>query len=202
MNRRWTIKEDKLLKSRYENGDSTSHIANQLNRSISAIHNRAHKLGIKHPAAGHKWTDQEAKTIIDLKLQGKTQKEVAQIMGVKPDSIQSFLKNRNLTKQFVPKFLEIANQIEIDAVDYLISIGKQNVERTHKSAATSTPGDITYNEETKIVGVNVKSGSYQVIIVDINLARMIEKYDCVEYLWKHQDNWFLFRLTNWSSDLL
>jgi len=201
MNRRWTNKEDNTLKLRYENGDSTSEIATQLNRSVSAIHNRAHKLGVRHPAAGHRWTDQESKMIINLKSQGKTQIEVAKIMDVKPDSIQSFLNNRNLTRQFVPQFLETANQTEIDGVSYLVSIGKQNVKRTHESIVAPTPADITYKEENNIVGVNVKSGADQVIIVDTNLSRMIKKYNCVEYLWKYQDSWFLFRLTNWSPDL-
>lgn len=63
INKQWSKKEIKILKKSYENNESIKNICNKINRSESAIRNKAYKLGIN---GNNKWTKEEVEKLVKL----------------------------------------------------------------------------------------------------------------------------------------
>lgn len=77
----WTLEEDKLLKMYWSTDKKCDDIGKILGRSFKAVEKRARKIGLKHKKIEINWREVEVKILIDMKLKGHTDREIAEEIG-------------------------------------------------------------------------------------------------------------------------
>lgn len=78
---KWTFKEDESLKMYWDAGKSTRFIGETLNRSSKSILKRAARIGLNRRKIKIPWKLIEIETLINMKLEGYTDAQVAEELG-------------------------------------------------------------------------------------------------------------------------
>jgi DNA-directed RNA polymerase specialized sigma24 family protein len=93
----WTKEQDNLLRMYYKSGKSHEEIGLILKRSKSSIYNRIKRLNLPRRNIQIDWKEIEVKMLIDMKLKGFTDEEVAEELGRGLGSVR--WKRRKLIEQ-------------------------------------------------------------------------------------------------------
>lgn len=78
---KWTIKEDETLKMYWNANKITNEIAEILNRSSNAVLKRAKRIGLSKRKIQIPWKPIEIETLIQMKMEGYTDAQVAEELG-------------------------------------------------------------------------------------------------------------------------
>ena len=96
--RKWTAKEVALLKELYPECP-IGEIAKKLDRSVAAIENRAHQVGIKRKSYLEKlWTAEELQLVSELYLTKDIQ-DIAERIGRSPSTIRAKAHDLGFSKR-------------------------------------------------------------------------------------------------------
>lgn len=80
-NYKWTKNQDKILTMYWNAGKTTEEIGVIVKKTGNAVSKRAYKIGLKKRKIAIKWKPIEDKILIDLKLKGFTDNEIAEELG-------------------------------------------------------------------------------------------------------------------------
>ena len=96
--KKWSKKEEKLLRKMIKNGKYTEEIAKELNRTTPSVYKKIDLLGLTRKEY-NTWSPEETRRLKSLVDRGYTDKEIARIMGRTSGSIRGKRRAENIPKQ-------------------------------------------------------------------------------------------------------
>ena len=97
MDRKWNKEQDKILKMYWDVGKTPEEIGTILNRSSTSIKRRAHRINLNSRKIQIRWKPVEVEILIDMKIKGFTDEEIAIELGRSYGSVS--WKRKKLIKE-------------------------------------------------------------------------------------------------------